>query len=298
MNSLNTAITFASSILSLRLGQIVADVMPNPVDNVTPLKNIGILFGAILGAVPLTGPLSTGKDILSSGLAFVLTKAKPPQPADKFLTWSKVSDSMADIVQQYQGIISDTTENIINAPIDDANDGINSVLTGGEFLGIAQNFTQNQLQDAIIDSLTTNALGAALQAQKFFITRFFNRASCDQDAGSNELCRQNEGSSTVTIWQLLKNDGKGNAQPQTDIASMLLGKYNMTSDQMLKGPTDCFDTNGKKQLVDPVQTVGALPTDPNAPCLFNLLICDIDTAAGTNNQGIVDFCNSNQGLGI
>lgn len=298
MNSLNTGITFASSILSLRLSQIVTDVMPTPVDNITPLKNIGTIFGAILGVVPLTGPISTAKGIASSGLSFVLSRAKPPQPADKFLTWSKVSDSMADIVQQYQGIISDTTTNIINAPIDDPNNGINAVLTGGEFLGVAQNFTQKQLQDAIIDSLTQTALGAALQAQKIFITRFFNRASCNRDNLSSDLCKQNEGSSTVTIWSLLKSDDKGNAQPQTDIASTLLSKYNMTSEQMLKGPTDCFDGNGKKQLVDPVQAVGALPTDPHAPCLFNLLVCDIDTAAGTDNQGIVDFCNSKQGLGI
>jgi hypothetical protein len=298
MNSLNTAILFASSILSLKLGEIVTDVMPDPVDNVTPLKNIGTIFGAVLSIVPFTGPVAQATGLLNSGLGFVLARVKPPAPADKFLAWSNVASSMGDIVREYQNIVSDSVETILNAEIDDPNNGINTVIKGGAFLGVVQNFTQTDLQDVVIESITNNAIGMALQAQKIFITRFFNRPDCNPDDPIHELCKQNEGSETFTLWMMLKADGKANAQPQTDVAKVLLEKYGFNKEQLLKGPTDCYDGNGKKQLANPVEAFGALPSDPKAPCVMNVLVCDIDIAKGTDNRGIVDFCREEFGLDI
>ncbi|KAL5113338.1 hypothetical protein ACEQ8H_008801 [Pleosporales sp. CAS-2024a] len=293
MNSLSTSISFASSILSLRLSQIVSDVMPNPIDNVTPLKDIGTIFGAILGMVPFTGPVQSAAGLASSGLGFVLSRVQPPQPADKFLAWSNVGGSMADIVQEYQGIVSETTQTIIDAPIDDPKNGINLILQGGGFLGDSQNFTQQELQAVVIDGVTRTALGMALQAQKIFVTRFFNRATCNDGESNDVLCRGNGGgSSTVTIWSLLRADDKNNAQPQTAVADALVNKYGFTKDQMLKGVTDCYDGNNKRQLASPLLTFGAIPVTPTAMCVFNILVCDIDTAAGTNNMGVVDYCRS------
>jgi hypothetical protein len=296
MNSLNTALAFASSILSLQLGEIVTDVYPNPADNITPLKNIGSIFGAVLGVVPFTGPVATVVGAVNGGLSFVLGRVKPPAPADKFLAWSNVAASMGDVVQEYQGIVSNSIKSILDAEIDEPTNGINTILKGGAFLGLSQNFTQTDLQKVVVDSITMNAIGMALQAQKIFITRFFNRKSCNPDDVANELCKQNDGSDTFTIWTMLKRDSDDNAQPQTDIAKVLLEKYGMTKEQMLKGPTDCFDTNGKKQLTNAFDA-GGLPSDAKAPCVYNVLVCDIDVAAGSNG-GIVPFCSGSFGLDI
>lgn len=53
---------------------------------------------------------------------------------------------------------------ILNAPIDDPKDGINRIISGGNFLGISQNFTQREIQNVVIDSITMNTLGLVLQA--------------------------------------------------------------------------------------------------------------------------------------
>jgi hypothetical protein len=298
MNSLNTAIIFSSSILSLRLGEIVTDLMPDPVDNITPLKTIGSIFGAVLSMVPFTGQIAQASGLLNSGLGFVLARVQPPLPADKFLAWSNVASSMSDIVSAYQASVSDTIETILNAEIDDAKNGINGVVAGGGFLGVAQNFTQSDLQKVVVEGITNNAIGMALQAQKIFITRFSRRKACNPDEADNTLCIQDAGQATFTMWMLLKADGKGNAQPQSDIAKTMMDKYGFTKEQVLKGPTDCFDGNGKKQLANPVAVFGALPSDAKAPCVMNVLVCDIDVAKGTGNKGIVDFCREDFGLDI
>ncbi|KAF2676384.1 hypothetical protein K458DRAFT_447510 [Lentithecium fluviatile CBS 122367] len=224
MNSLNTAITFAS----------VTDVFPDPKDNITPLSNIANIFGSVLSLVPFTGPVSTASTALQSGLNFVLSRAKPPATTD------------------------------------------NAVIKGGIFLGVSQNFTQADLQSAVIDAITMNALGMALQAQKIFVTRFFNRPSCEDDL-ENTLCAQNEGSDTFTSWSLVRRSGDANAASQTDIAKVLWNKYGMTKLQFLKGPMDCFDANGKAQLTNPFDK--GLPTNAKAACVFNVLVCDIEVIA-------------------
>lgn len=289
MNGLNTAINFAASIISLKLPEIVTDFYPDPKDNITPLKNIGSMFGAVLGIIPFTGPIAKGASLTNSGLSFVLSRAKPPKPTDKFLAWSNVASSTGDIVREYQATISTTIKNILDAEIDNPDNGINGVLKGGGFLGVSQNFTQTDLQDQVIDAITLNAVGLALQAQKVFISRIFNTAPCRDDDPASKLCKPNDGSSdTSTTWIMTKADGDDNASDQSDIAQKIMDKHGLTKEQMLKGPTDCFDANGKNQLTNPFD-LDTLPADPKGQCVFNLIVCDSDTQ-NLCGKGIVGCC--------
>jgi len=297
MNGLNTAINFAASIISLKLPEIVQDFYPDPKDDITPLKNIGSMFSAILGVIPFTGPVATGAGVVKGGLSFVLARAQPPKPIDRFLAWSNVASSTGDIVKEYQATIATTIKNILDAPIDDPNNGINGVLKGGEFLGLSQNFTQTDLQNQVIDAITLNAVGLALQAQGVFINRLFNTKACRGDEDAGTLCRMNDGDAgTSTTWIMTKKqDRHDNAANLADIAQKIMDKHGLTKDQMLKGPTDCFDANGKNQLTNPFDT-DSLPADPKGQCVFNLLICDSDTQ-NPCGKGIVECCRD-KGLPI
>jgi hypothetical protein len=124
MNGLNSAITFASSIISLKLGEIVQDVYPNPQDNITPLKTIGGMVSSVLGIIPFTGPVATAAGAVNSGLGFVLAHATPPTPVDKFVSWSNVASSMGDVVRDFQRAVSDSIDAILDAEIDAPTNGI------------------------------------------------------------------------------------------------------------------------------------------------------------------------------
>ena len=91
---------------------------------------------------------------------------------------------------------------------------------------------------------------------------------------------------------LLRRSGDANAASQIDTAKTLANKYSMTKLQFLKGPTDCFDNNGKKQLTDPFDS--AVVLDKTQECVFNLLVCDIPA---NNKDGVMDACK-NQGLDV
>lgn len=71
MNSINTAITFASSIISLTLPGIVSDLSISPPDDVTPMKNLYKAMTTIIGLIPFTGPVATGAGALTQGVNFI-----------------------------------------------------------------------------------------------------------------------------------------------------------------------------------------------------------------------------------
>lgn len=71
MNSINTAITFASSIISLTLPGIVSDLSISPPDDVTPMKNLYKAMTTIIGLIPFTGPVATGASGLTQGINFI-----------------------------------------------------------------------------------------------------------------------------------------------------------------------------------------------------------------------------------
>ncbi|KAF2850374.1 hypothetical protein T440DRAFT_532187 [Plenodomus tracheiphilus IPT5] len=296
MNCLNTAIGFATSILSLKLPEIVQDLFPDPKDDVTPLATMIQVVNGVLAVVPFTGAVSTASTVVSTGLGFLSGRVKPPAATDRFLAWSDISSSMSEVLKDYQTAVSNSVKAVLDAPIDDPDNGINGILAGGNFLGVSQNFTQDDVQKLVIDSITVSALGLALQAQKAFVVRFFNQERCN-DENENTLCIQNDGSSTFTQWSLLKRSGDANAGSLIDESKLLLDKYGLTKLEFLKGPTNCFDNNDKKQLTNPFNQ--GLPLDSKAECVFNVLVCDIDNGnGGAGKQGIVDFCKENQSLDI
>ncbi|KAH7078769.1 hypothetical protein BKA63DRAFT_507080 [Paraphoma chrysanthemicola] len=296
MNSLNTAVGFATSILSLKLPEIVQDIYPDPKDDVTSLKTAFQIISGVISVVPFTGAVSTAASAVSGGLGFINGRLQPPAPTDRFLAWSDISGTMSDVLRDYQSAISGAITRTLNAPIDDPDNGINGILKDGAFLGISQNFTQKDVQDAVIDSITISALGFALQAQKAFVTRFFNQIRCTES--ENTLCIQNDGSDTFTQWSLLKRSDRSNAGSLIDQAKVLTDKYGLTKLEFLKGPTNCYDNNGKQQLTNRAFEQG-LPLDPKAECVFNLLVCDIDNGnGGAGRKGIVDFCKDDRGLDI
>lgn len=296
MNSLNTAVSFATSILSLKLPEIVQDIFPDPKDDVTSLGTVTQIIGGVLSVVPFTGAVSTASTVVQSGLGFINGRLQPPSPTDRFLAWSDIASSMSEVLRDYQSAVSDSITRTLDAPIDDPDNGINGILSGGGFLGISQNFTQKNIQDAVIDSITISALGFALQAQKAFVTRFLNQVRCTED--DNTLCIQNDNSDTFTQWSLLKRSDGSNAGSLIDESKLLQDKYGLTKLEFLKGPTNCYDNNDKKQLTNPAFSQG-LPLDPKAECVFNVLVCDIDNGnGGAGKKGIVDFCKDDQGLDI
>jgi hypothetical protein len=70
----------------------------------------------------------------------------------------------------------------------------------------------------------------------------------------------------------------------------------MTKEQIIRGPTDCFDTNGKKQLTNPFDAGGS-PADPEGPCVFNVLVCSVDSSS-LDKEGIVERWRSENGLDV
>ncbi|TDZ21878.1 hypothetical protein Cob_v004828 [Colletotrichum orbiculare MAFF 240422] len=273
MNSVNTAVTFASSIISLVLPEIVADFLPKPEDNVTPLKHVIRMFTTVLGIVPLTGAVSTTGSTVSGGLKFLSASLTSPSGENEFLTWSRVSSSMATVVQSYQRAVSDSVKTTLDAPILQIQGGIANALLGGQFLGTHQNVTQDELSGRVVDTFKIRAAALALQANRVFIYRASGIA--DGCKGRNEqsaaMCIQ--GDEFATSYGVLRLDGDGNGDPQNDAVDKLVSKYGLTREDIILGSAKCYDDNGKQQLADGFGD--ALPLDPKAECLFVLPICDV-----------------------
>ena len=133
------------------------------------------------------------------------------------------------------------------------------------------------------------AIGLVLQARGYFIYRS-KGVNCDDDTyheaetyGNAYMCANS------TDYLMLRSTGSGNSEAQVDSANLMISKYGFGKDDFLLGPTQCFDANGGKQLVDPSDS--ALPLDRKTQCLFNLLVCDASTDP-SQSLGIVDYCKS------
>ncbi|KAF6809207.1 hypothetical protein CSOJ01_07085 [Colletotrichum sojae] len=285
MNSVNTAITFASSILSLVLPEVVTDLYPDPKDDVTPLKDAIRMFTSVLGVVPLTGTVAKAGSALSGGLNYINGNLQPPDATDKFLAWSSLSSTMSTVVRDFQNAVADSIKTTIDAPVNQIQGGIGNALLKGQFLGTHQNITQQDIQDQVIDSFRIRAAALALQAQKVFIARGRGGDNvCSRDPGAAGICITGD-DGVDTSYNLLKLDSKGNAEPQVDIANTLTSKYGLTKENIITDVTKCFDDNGKVQLADGFDK--SLPLDSKTPCLFILNVCDTvrDSAGITTPKG-------------
>ncbi|TLD18196.1 hypothetical protein PspLS_10505 [Pyricularia sp. CBS 133598] len=287
MNSLNTAITFASSILSLTLPNISNDFIPKTVDNITPFKTIVSMIGSVISAVPIAGPVKDGLGKASTAATALLNLSKPPIPTDKFVTWSNIAASLGDAVKAYQASLSSAFSTVINAPFEAPN-GMGPLLLGGQFLGVSQNITEADVQAPVIDALTRFAVSLALQSQKVFVVRTTGLDKCPPNFDTaGRMCEQT--GSTSTGHALLKIDGDGTFGAD-DIAQKMTDKYGISKDVFLKGVAKCFDDNGQKQLSIPFDNGNPVPLDVNTPCLFNLLFCPMTVGDTFSRGGIAKIC--------
>ncbi|KAH7348704.1 hypothetical protein BKA65DRAFT_455082 [Rhexocercosporidium sp. MPI-PUGE-AT-0058] len=266
MNSVNTAIGFASSILSLKLPGIVSDFLPSTVDDVTPLKTVITMFSTVLGAVPLTGPVSTGVTAVTGGLGFLLDKLTPPAEADKFVTWSNIAGALSTVVSQYQATVDSTFDSILSADPLSPDSGIAGILSGGSFLGVRENFTASDLQSGIDATLTRAAIGAAIAASGTYVLHFHNAQPCRDDETS--VCQRN-GDSNINL--VLKQD---NFDVATDTAKALTEKYGLTKDDFLVSVASCWESKGKTNNFDAFQE--SLPLDASTPCVLYIPVCDLE----------------------
>jgi hypothetical protein len=116
MISLNSAITFASSIIGLIQIAIVTDFYPNLPDNITPLVSIEKAFTTVLGLALFTGYFSTVSNAVTQGLDFVTGQFKSPT-ATNLLARSNVATSLATVVQNHQSVVSSLIQNTFNTPV-------------------------------------------------------------------------------------------------------------------------------------------------------------------------------------
>ncbi|EJT71274.1 hypothetical protein GGTG_10533 [Gaeumannomyces tritici R3-111a-1] len=293
MNSLNTAITFAASILSLQLPAISNDFITQPRDDVTPLNNILSMFATILGAIPITGDIKAVVSGGSQAIKFISGLTKPPAQPDKFLSWSGIAASLGDVVKTYQASVSAGLSATLNAPIADKAAGLATVLAGGEFLGVRQNVTEGDVSGRVLDALTVYAVGLALTSQRVFLSRVKGLDECEvrQDEAV-EMCTGPDADGRFTQNLLLRADGE-KAFAATDIAKKMASKYGIQKEQYMLGVAKCFDENGSKQLFNPFADQ-AIPIDRNTPCLFNLPVCD---SFPGRRGGIVEDCRK-KGLNL
>ncbi|KAF4432689.1 hypothetical protein F53441_13806 [Fusarium austroafricanum] len=290
MNSVNTAITFATNIISLKLGEIVSDLYPKPKDDVTPFNAVIRAISSTLAVVPMTGGLANiGKGAFDKSVGYIFSVVKPPT-TDKFLQWTNVAASLAGVVQDYQAAVSDSFKKIIDTPVADAG-GIYAQLEGGRFLGISQNFTQSDLQKQMIDSFTLYSIGLALQAQKIFVNRMTGIARKHDDSSASYMVDGDDGK--YIQYSLLQADGS-NSNLMLDIGQKLTDKYGLSKERFLGDVFKCWEQNGKKQLADGFGDV--LPIDPNTPCLLNMQVCDM-VGVEWSKKSIIDVCREN-GLDI
>ena len=300
MNAMNTALNFASTMISLTLPGIVSDFYPDPTDNITPLQDIGKVFTTVLSIIPFTGALATASTVVTKGLTFVLGVVKPPALPNLFLDWNDVSTSLGKILEGDQNALSSAIATILNSPVNSST-GINQIVAGGDFLGVNQNFTENDIQSALINSTTVLAISLIFQAQKIFIAATYSVNGNCEDSTDNQgnqlsyLCVPNSSGEGYQDYLLTKNDGSPGSDPPglDDFASLLVNKYGISQQTFLVGPRDCMMANGGQQLTDPFN--GIIPLDPTTQCLFNVLVCNLDGNAIT--VGTVQDCQD-QGLDV
>ncbi|KAH6699999.1 hypothetical protein BKA61DRAFT_496068 [Leptodontidium sp. MPI-SDFR-AT-0119] len=282
MNSINTAVGFASSILSLRLPGIVSDFLPSTVDNVTPLRTMITLFSTVLGAVPLTGPVSTGRNAVTGGLGFLLSQLTPPEEADQFVTWSNVAGALSTVVSQYQATVANTFDSILRADPLAQESGIVDIISGGSFLGVSQNFTQSDLQSGIDATITRAAIGAAIAASGTYVLRFHNAQPCLDDEVS--VCQQN-GDSNINL--VLKQPNFDEAR---DVATTLTENYGLTKDDFLVSVASCWESQGQTNNFEAF--TNSLPLDASTLCVLYIPVCDLEPGnLLPGSDDFIDHCN-------
>ncbi|KAL2877571.1 hypothetical protein SGCOL_007096 [Colletotrichum sp. CLE4] len=288
MNSLNTAITFASSIMSLTLPGIVQDFYPNPKDDITDLKTMTRVFAGILSIIPFTGPINTVAGAIGSTSSFVSTNLKAPEPTNLFLSWSNVATSLGKVVQNWQSAVSSSFQTTIDAQVN-VTGGIFQIIRDGKFLGTSRNITQGDMQKEMTRSLELYTIGLALQAQKVFVLRSQPFDTTCTEGTEAELCSQDPDGRWRHYILIQRSDHK-NAIGRKDLMNLLTGKYQLKKETVTKEVAECVDAAGGNQLTYPFGDI--LPVDSTTKCIFNLQVCTTPPGA---REGIITTC---EGLGL
>ncbi|KAL5604936.1 uncharacterized protein BROUX77_005122 [Berkeleyomyces rouxiae] len=283
MNALNTAVSFAASIMSLEVPAIINDIWPRPPDDSTPFKELTSMITLGLSVVPFTGALKPAASASKGAINFLGGQVKPPAQPDLFVKWSDLASSISTAVQDYQSTISASLHNTLNAEINNETSGINPILAGGGFLGISQNFTQANMQKGIIDSMKLRSIALALQGRKAFVYRSIGGCYNPNNEAS-KACGTVDGVDYSYAFRIGDDE-------DPKLVTKLIEKYGITKDTIMHGPSTCFDRH-KVQLYTPE----ILPADPTAPCIFNLPVCTFnrDTFPG---RTIVENCRL-QGMDV
>ncbi|KAK1659660.1 hypothetical protein BDP55DRAFT_679157 [Colletotrichum godetiae] len=283
VNNLNLAVTYAATILSLKLAKVVDDLWPAKKDNVTPMKQFLAWVNGILNAFPTTAALGAtagsiastvqGGNIIAGGMMLA------PSAGGQFLRWSDLSSQMGGKVDEYKQAIGTYAKKVIDAPIDDPTWGINKVLSGGGYLSRQRNITQDDFDTWMYKTVSVNAMALLMQAQNVYIIRTFNKTACDGSSAAI-LCRQ-EANSKWTEWRFQRHDSDDEV-PEHRLAEKLVQTYGLTKEEILQGPTDCFDKHDYEQLTNPWETVSekGVGLEPVQLCNFNVNVCNMDAAEG------------------
>ncbi|KAL0936862.1 uncharacterized protein CTRU02_209078 [Colletotrichum truncatum] len=284
INNLNLAVTYSATIIGLKLPKLVDDLWPKKRDGVTPLKMILAWVNGLLNAFPTTAVFGAtaggvasavqGNNIIASGMMI------PPGADGQYVRWSDLANQMGSKIDEYKRAIGAYAQKIIDAPINETQWGINKALQGGAFLTRDRNVTQDDFDNWMYRTISVNAMGLLMQAQNVYIIRTFNKTDCD-DSDPAFLCRL-EPNNKWTEWRFQRKGSEDNV-PENRLAKKLVETYGLTKEQILKGPTDCFDSHDYEQLTNPWETVsakGISPKDPIELCNFNVNICNMDVAEG------------------
>lgn len=270
----------------------MADVYPDPKDDVTVLKLFTRVFGSTLGTIPFTGALGSAATVVSETAMLVSGSLIPPEPEDRFLAWTNVASSMGILVQSWQSSISSSFQDTIEAQAS-ATNGIVPLVSDGKFLGTSQNVTQAEMQEQVVKSLELYAMGLALQAQRAFVFRsqlWREDIGC-REAGRETACVQEEDGQWRS-YSLVRPKNGDEVTTMEDVAATMQDKYGMTKQQMFKDVSDCFDDAGGVQLVYPFGDF--LPLDSSQKCIFHLQVC---TNMLVDDQSIMEQCKG-QGLSL
>ncbi|CAG8952499.1 hypothetical protein HYFRA_00001246 [Hymenoscyphus fraxineus] len=275
MNSIYTAISYSSTIIMKVLPRVVQDLYNDPRDGVTRIQELAILLNMIVAIIPVTGRRGAINDFSNSGLGgFVRRIISTPAPADEFVTWSDLSIIIATMAQDYERFILQTFQDVINTPIG-APGGVNSILSGGGFLGLSPRITADdfeydtKLQRNIFEAVTLYSITLALRAQHIFLQVTYSEKSKAKNChdlnkiGAAGMCVEREGGWTGYV--LLQSED-GELTPPKKVAEKLIGDYGLTKERIFLDTVKCYVDNGRKQVPDPF--VHTVVVNATTPCIF------------------------------
>ncbi|KKF96076.1 hypothetical protein CFO_g1553 [Ceratocystis platani] len=275
MNAVLQGSEAASNILTEILPGMVADLYPQGDGSAVATKDLYPLFNTILSVISFAKP-SPGTNTATptasgttatSGLnstEFIIEALQPSLPEGETTAWTNMTNHLPVVMEDYIDQISLTLQDVIDKPINEPMGGLASVLKGGSFLGLSEDFSQEDLGNTAGPALKVWAAAMMLRSQGFMISvanQTSNAAdTCvgsDTAIGSSSLCIDNGPEN----WTMATLVDKG-YHPQNEVMDILVSKYGLTREQITHEALTC-DPN-----VD--YFGGVLPLDPKAKCLFVL----------------------------